>query len=158
MFDLRPVGYVTGLLVAALGATMLGPMAVDLYYGNGHWAIFLESAILVTMFGGLVALACANGVKARLTIQQTFILTTGVWLVLPVFGAVPFVLGEPHARLVDAFFEAMSGLTTTGSTVFTGLEDLPRGAAPCHRYQRLRCGKSASRQRAVRAKTPSPQQ
>ena len=127
MFDLRPVGYVTGLLVAALGAAMLVPMLVDLYYGNDHWPVFLESAILTSVIGGLAALACANGVKARLTIQQTFLLTTGVWLMLPVFGAIPFVLGVPHARVVDAFFEAMSGLTTTGSTVFTGLETLPQG-------------------------------
>ncbi|MDJ0827014.1 MAG: TrkH family potassium uptake protein [Rhodobacter sp.] len=127
MFDLRPVGYVTGLLVAALGATMLLPMAVDLYYRNGHWAVFLESAILSGVVGGLTAVACANGVKQRLSIQQTFLLTTGVWLMLPVFGAIPFVLAEPNARLVDAFFEAMSGLTTTGSTVFERLETLPEG-------------------------------
>ena len=127
MFDLRPVGYVTGLLVAVLGVAMLVPMIADLYYRNGHWAIFLESSILTTMIGGLAALACANGVKKQLTIQQTFLLTTGVWLMLPVFGAIPFVLGEPNARLVDAFFEAMSGLTTTGSTVFEELQELPRG-------------------------------
>ncbi|MCP3969865.1 MAG: TrkH family potassium uptake protein [Rhodobacteraceae bacterium] len=127
MFDLRPVGYVTGLLVAALGAAMLLPMVVDMFYGNGHWPVFLESALITAVTGGLAALACANGVRARLTIQQTFLLTTGVWLTLPVFGAIPFLLGEPEARVVDAFFEAMSGLTTTGSTVFSGLEDLPEG-------------------------------
>ena len=127
MFDLRPVGYVTGLLVAAMGAAMLLPMLVDLYYRNGHWAIFLESALLTGVIGGLTALACANGVKQRLTIQQTFLLTTGVWLMLPVFGAIPFILGAPYASVTDAFFEAMSGLTTTGSTVFEGLEELPRG-------------------------------
>ncbi|MDJ0628671.1 MAG: TrkH family potassium uptake protein [Rhodobacter sp.] len=127
MFDLRPVGYVTGLLVAALGATMLLPMAVDLYYRNGHWAVFLESAILSGVTGALTAVACANGVKQRLSIQQTFLLTTGVWLMLPVFGAIPFVLAEPNATVTDAFFEAMSGLTTTGSTVFDQLETLPEG-------------------------------
>ncbi|MFV2034429.1 MAG: TrkH family potassium uptake protein, partial [Halocynthiibacter sp.] len=57
----------------------------------------------------------------------TFLLTTGVWLALPLFGALPFLLGATEARFVDAFFEAMSGLTTTGSTVFSGLEELPRG-------------------------------
>ncbi len=127
MFDLRPVGYVTGLLVAALGAAMLLPMAVDLYYRNGHWVMFLESAILTGMIGVLTAIACANGVRQRLTIQQVFLLTTGVWLMLPVFGAIPFWLGEPEARVVDAFFESMSGLTTTGATVFAGLEGLPQG-------------------------------
>lgn len=127
MFDLRPVGYVTGLLIAALGAAMLFPLAVDLYYGNGHWDVFLQSAIVTCVIGGLGALACANGVSGNLTIQQTFLLTTGVWLALPVFGAIPFLLGPPNATVTDAFFEAMSGLTTTGSTVFTDLENLPRG-------------------------------
>ena len=50
-----------------------------------------------------------------------------MWVVLPLFGALPFMLGESDLRFVDAFFEAMSGLTTTGSTVMTGLDDLPRG-------------------------------
>ena len=127
MFDLRPVGYVTGLLVAALGATMLLPMLVELFYGNPHWPIFLESAILTSLIGALTALACANGVADRLTMQQTFLLTTGVWLMLPVFGAIPFMLGTPHASVTDAFFEAMSGLTTTGSTVFKDLDKLPEG-------------------------------
>ncbi|MBK5933897.1 trk system potassium uptake protein TrkH [Rhodovulum imhoffii] len=127
MFDLRPVGYVIGLLVAVLGATMLVPLAVDLFYGNDHWPAFLESAVITGLTGGLIALACANGVEARLSIQQTFFLTTGVWLALPVFGAIPFVLGATEARYVDAFFEAMSGLTTTGATVFAGLDTMPKG-------------------------------
>lgn len=127
MFDLRPVGYVIGLLVAALGASMLVPMALDMIAGNDHWPAFLESAILSALIGGLIAVACANGVGERLNIQQTFLLTTGVWLALPIFAALPFVFGATEARYVDAFFEAMSGLTTTGSTVLTGLETLPPG-------------------------------
>jgi len=127
MFDLRPVGYVVGLLVAVLGVSMLVPMAADLAAGNDHWPAFFESAVLTTLAGGLTALACANALRERLSIQQTFLLTTGVWLTLPIFAALPFVLGAPEARYVDAFFEAMSGLTTTGSTVLTGLEELPPG-------------------------------
>ena len=127
MFDLRPVGYVIGLLVACLGVTMLAPLAMDLIAGNDHWPAFLESAIITTVTGGLVALACQNGVKEGLTIQQTFLLTTGVWLTLPLFGALPFMFGQTEARFVDAFFEAMSGLTTTGATVFSGLDGLPEG-------------------------------
>ena len=127
MIDLRPVGYVVGLLVAALGLTMLVPMTLDLAHGTGHWPAFLEAAIVTGLVGGLISLACANGVSQGLTIQQTFLLTTGVWLALPVFGALPFALGATEARFVDAFFEAMSGLTTTGSTVLSGLSDLPEG-------------------------------
>lgn len=127
MLDLRPVGYVIGLLVAALGGTMLLPMLVDLAEGREHWPVFAESAVITILTGGLIAISCANGVREGLTIQQTFLLTTGVWLALPVFGALPFVFGATEARFVDAFFEAMSGLTTTGSTVFSGLDTLPKG-------------------------------
>ncbi|MCV2882566.1 TrkH family potassium uptake protein [Actibacterium sp. XHP0104] len=127
MIDLRPVGYVIGLLVVALGATMLLPLGLDLWQENGQWPVFLESAAFTVIVGGVLAMACANGVKETLTLQQTFLLTSGVWLVLPVFGAIPFMIGATEARMVDAFFEAMSGLTTTGSTVFTGLDHLPEG-------------------------------
>ncbi|WP_456389506.1 TrkH family potassium uptake protein [Profundibacter sp.] len=127
MFDLRPVGFTIGQLVAALGVTMLIPMGVDILYANGHWLVFLESSIITVLLGGLVALATANRSTKGISIQQTFLLTTGVWLALPIFGALPFMLGEPDARVVDAFFEAMSGMTTTGSTVFSGLDDLPQG-------------------------------
>ncbi|SHE40903.1 trk system potassium uptake protein TrkH [Litoreibacter ascidiaceicola] len=127
MFDARPVAYVIGLLTACLGASMLIPMALDLWVGNDHWPAFAESAIITTGIGVLMALASSNGVGDRLSIQQTFLLTTGVWLALPIFGALPMFLGATEARYVDAFFEAMSGLTTTGATVFTQLEALPDG-------------------------------
>ena len=127
MFDLRPVAYVIGLLVAALGVTMLLPFLVDLAEGREAWPVFLQSALFTIFTGGLTALACANGVSERLSLQQTFLLTTGVWVALPVFGAIPFVLGATQASYTDAYFEAMSGLTTTGSTVFAGLDTLPKG-------------------------------
>lgn len=127
MFDLRPVGYVIGLMVAMLGLTMFVPMFVDLAEGRGHWPAFFQSGVLSVLVGGLVSLSCQTGNKQGLTIQQTFLLTTGVWLTLPLFGALPFLFGHTDARFVDAFFEAMSGLTTTGSTVFSGLDTMPNG-------------------------------
>jgi len=116
-----------GLLVAVLGLAMIIPILVDLAEGRGQWWVFVESALITTLGGGMIALASANGVREGLTIQQTFMLTTGVWLMLPLFGALPFVLGATEASVTDAMFEAMSGLTTTGATVLTGLEDLPKG-------------------------------
>ncbi len=127
MFDIRPVAYVIGLLVAALGLAMLLPLLVDLAEGRGEWPVFLQSAVITLLAGGLTALACSNAVKEGLSIQQTFLLTTGVWVALPVFGALPFVLGATQSTYTDAFFEAMSGLTTTGSTVLSGLDTLPKG-------------------------------
>ena len=127
MLDLRPVGYVIGLLVASLGLTMLAPLAADLMADNEHWFVFFESAVITVVTGGLIAVACSNGVTQGLSLRQTFLLTSLVWLTLPVFGAIPFVLGATEASFTDAFFEAMSGLTTTGATALGDLEDLPDG-------------------------------
>lgn len=127
MMDLRPVGYVIGLLVAILGATMALPLLADVIEGRGEWTVFFESGVITILTGTVLAMSCANGVGEGLTIRQTFLLTTAVWVALPLFGAIPFVFGATELRFVDAYFEAMSGLTTTGSTVISGLDDLPRG-------------------------------
>lgn len=127
MFDIRPVGYVIGLLVVALGATMLAPMLADISAENDHWPVFLESAVITVLIGGLISISCQNSVSSGLTIRQTFLLTTLVWFALPLFGALPFVIGHAELTFTDAFFEAMSGLTTTGATVIIGIEDLPAG-------------------------------
>ena len=127
MIDFRPVSYVIGLLVASLGATMFAPMLADLFAGNGHWFAFLQSAILTIVIGGLIAISSSNGVTQGLSLRQTFLLTALVWLMLPVFGALPFVFGATNSSTVDALFEAMSGLTTTGATALSGLESLPEG-------------------------------
>ncbi len=127
MFDIRPIGYVIGILVAFLGAVMILPMLMDLYDGNGHWFVFAECGVVTVLAGGFIALACSNGKSEGLDIQKTFLLTTTVWVALPFFGALPFYFGATQAGMVDALFEAVSGLTTTGSTVFSGLETLPRG-------------------------------
>ena len=127
MLDVRPAIHVIGLLTAILGAAMLLPMGADMIDGSGHWPIFLEAAILTTLIGLCAGLATANASRDRLSLQQTFLLTVGVWVALPVFAAIPFILGATGASVTDAVFEAMSGLTTTGSTVFSGLDDLPAG-------------------------------
>lgn len=117
MIDPRPVGYILGLLVATLGALMLVPMALDLAAGDRHWLSFAETATITTVAGSMLALACANGrgQGTGLSLQQSFLLTTGAWVLLPVFGALPFMMGRPDASFTDAVFEAMSGFTTTGT-------------------------------------------
>jgi len=127
MMDLRPVGYVIGLLVVALGIAMLVPVMFDWRAGDGEWPVFLQISLLTSVTGGLVALACANGARGNMTLQQIFLLTVGVWVALPFFGALPFMAGATQASFTDAMFEAVSGMTTTGATVFTGLDDLPVG-------------------------------
>ncbi|MFV0361407.1 TrkH family potassium uptake protein [Tropicimonas sp.] len=127
MLDIRPVGYVIGLLVATLGIAMLPSLAVDLWAQNGHWPVFFESSVITFLSGALMALACHNSTGPGLTLRQTFLLTVGVWSILPLFGTIPFLIGATEANFTDAYFEAMSGLTTTGATVFSGLDALPQG-------------------------------
>jgi len=125
MLDARPVLYVIGLMVAALGAFMLAPALADYMVGDPRWRDYVFAAAVSVVVGGSTSIACNQGRSEGLSIQQTFLLTVSAWVLLPVFGAIPFVLGEPHAPYTDAYFEAMSGLTTTGSTVFTNLDGLP---------------------------------
>ncbi|WP_114965915.1 TrkH family potassium uptake protein [Alkalilacustris brevis] len=127
MIDLRPVGYILGLLSAVIGLAMLVPMAADMIDGDANWRAFMASATVTFLAGVFVALACQNGARAEMGTRHAFVLTTGAWVVLPLFGALPFMLGVPGVGFTDAFFESMSGITTTGTTVFVGLDSMPRG-------------------------------
>lgn len=125
--DVRPAIHVIGLLVIALGVSMLLPAGLDAWLGDGNADALVLSSFLTVMTGLGMAIATAQRRSAGLSRQQAFLLTVLVWAVLPVFGALPFVLGEPFATLTDAYFEAMSALTTTGSTAFDKLDFQPRG-------------------------------
>ncbi|MHA7870872.1 MAG: TrkH family potassium uptake protein [Hyphococcus sp.] len=131
MFSFRPVVLVTGALVAALGFSMLIPMIADLLAVDpahrADWGAFAIGAI-VSVVAGSGATAASWGPIDRITTRQGFLLTASSWFCLVVFAAIPLTLGELHLSYVDAFFEAMSGLTTTGSTVVSGLDDAPPGA------------------------------
>lgn len=127
MFDLRPVGYVIGLLLVALGTSMIVPWSVDMIWETGGGGTFAISGAITVLFGGSMALASANSRTPGLNVQQAFFLTVMSWVALPIFAALPFWLGAPHASYTDAFFEAMSGMTTTGSTVLSNIGDLPMG-------------------------------
>lgn len=127
MVDLRPVGYVIGLIIAVLGATMLLPFAADYVLATGNAQAFAESAIICVLAGGLTAMACQNHASKSLSIRQAFLLTLGIWLLVPFFGALPFVVGAPDVRFLDAYFEAVSGITTTGASVFVDIDTLPTG-------------------------------
>ena len=114
-------------MTLAIGALMLPSAIIDALAGVGDWRAFVVSAILTFVVGGALTLGCMSGRRAGLSIEQAFLLTVIAWVALPVVGAVPFMLGDADARPIDALFEAVSGLTTTGSTIFVGLDDLSPG-------------------------------
>ncbi len=127
MLDIRPVVHLVGLLALTLGLLMLVPAAVDWQADEANASAFLRASFITCLIGGIGALATRNGLEHGLGRRQSFLLTTSLWAILPALGALPFIMGAPGADITHAFFEAMSGMTTTGTTVFTGLDDLPPG-------------------------------
>ena len=126
MHDYRPIFLVVGMLLAILAVGMLIPAAVDAYAGNPDWQVFAVSAG-VTMFVGVAMALTSRAGAMNLSIRQAFLMTTLSWLTLTFFASLPFVYTQLGLSFTDAFFEAMSGITTTGSTVITGLDGLTTG-------------------------------
>ncbi len=126
MPDLRPVLFIVGLMIAGLGAAMFIPMFVDIGYGNEGWQVFGLSGFIATLMGTILALA-NYAPKSHMRARGAFLLTTFSWIILALIGAIPFMFQDNAMSLTDAYFESMSGLTTTGSTVMTGLDDAPEG-------------------------------
>ncbi|MFQ5958333.1 MAG: TrkH family potassium uptake protein [Alphaproteobacteria bacterium] len=126
MIDVRPVLFVVGILLTTLAGFMFVPALVDLAVGNPDWRVFLAGAFFTLFIGVTLVLMNRTG-PVNLTVRQTFLLTTLAWLVMAAFAALPFSFAELELDYADAFFEAMSGLTTTGSTVIVGLDYAPPG-------------------------------
>ena len=124
--DFRPIFFVIGLLLSILAAVMCVPAAVDAVAGHPDWQVFAAAAALTMFVGVAMALTSAAG-GTRLSIRQAFVMTTMSWVILTLFASLPFAFSELELSFTDAFFEAMSGVTTTGSTVITGLDTAPPG-------------------------------
>lgn len=124
--DFRPVLYIIGILLLVLSMSLILPMAADLYWGNEDWKVFFVCIIITAFFGGALMLS-NSGHDFAISIQQAFMLTALSWLALSFFGALPFHFSTLNMSFADAFFEAMSGITTTGSTVIIGLDYAPPG-------------------------------
>lgn len=127
MIDVRPVAHTIGRISVALGAMMIFPTLIDYAAGDPNWIRMAQSMVLVVVISAMIVAATASADRS-LTIEQSFLLTSGLWLVLPLIGSVPMMIGAPGLSFSDAFFEAMSGLTTTGTTVIPQLDTLPPGA------------------------------
>lgn len=127
MIDLRPVGYIVAVMIAVLGVLMLIPATVDWLAGSGNETAFLTCAVVTVSFGLCLALATRNALGQAMSVRQAFLLTAAIWITVPLAGSLPFMAGAPGAGFIDAYFEAVSGITTTGSTVFVGLDTMPPG-------------------------------
>ena len=125
--QLSPVLNILGLLATILAAAMLIPMCVDLYLGSSDWHIFALSALLTGFVGVSIWLATSRREALDLGLRQAFLLTNGSWVMIGIFGSLPFMFSELHLSFTDSVFESISGITTTGSTVLVEIEKASPG-------------------------------
>jgi len=123
---LSVVQRILGLLLMIFSTSMLPPIAVSLLYGDGSWAAFVHGFGITAISGALVWFPVRNE-RRELRLRDGFIIVAMFWIVLGSFGATPlFFSSAPILTFTDAMFESISGLTTTGATVISGLDDLPK--------------------------------
>ncbi len=119
----QPIWMICGYFVSLFGIAMLFPAAVDIYYNHTKWSIFVSSAI-VSLFIG-VSLFLANRGKIKdISIQQAYLITAISWITVTILASVPFMFYGTH--WTEALFEAASGISTTGASIYPDVESLPK--------------------------------
>ena len=126
MIDFRPIFLILGLLLSTFGVMMVIPAIADIVVGNPDWQVFAAASGMTLFIGVSLSLTSRAG-GASLSVRQAFILTTMSWIVLTSFAALPFAFSQLNLSFTDAFFEAMSGITTSGSTIIKDLDGAPPG-------------------------------
>jgi trk system potassium uptake protein len=124
MSNYKTVFFTLGILQIILGIFMLIPLIVQFIY-NEIDSSFFGASIVTIIFGTLFFLSNLDHDK-KLSLQQAFLLTALSWLSIAIFGSLPFILSNFEFSFTNAFFESMSGITTTGSTIISNLESMPK--------------------------------
>lgn len=117
---------VIGLLLMIEAAFMAIPFATCLYYGETDYKAFGITMAATAVIGALMAFAVRPS-RTDMGKREGFLLTALTWIVFTIFGMVPFMIGETRLSISDAFFETMSGFTTTGATIMTSIDHLSHG-------------------------------
>ena len=120
----KTVFFIIGTLLIILGLFMLLPYCLQIFYREDSHS-FLSSSFITILIGTLFVLANLQK-EYQLNLKQTFFFSTFAWISIAGFGALPFILSDINFSVSDSFFESISGITTTGSTVVTNLDDSPK--------------------------------
>ena len=125
MPNYKTVFFTLGVLQIILGISMIIPIIFQIVF-NELDSSFIGAGIITILFGILFFLSNMDHQK-KLNLQQAFLLTALSWLSIAIFGSLPFIFSSLELSITDAFFESMSGITTTGSTIITNLNESPKG-------------------------------
>ena len=124
---LSPVFHILGLLLSLLAGAMVIPAIVDYTMGYDDWTAFLAASAITLFFGFGLLLSTRLRADENLGLRQAFLLTNAAWILIGLFGALPFLLANTGMSLTNAVFESISGITTTGSTVIPVIEAMSPG-------------------------------
>ncbi len=124
MSNYKTVFFTLGILQIILGTSMIAPIFAQFFYDEFD-SSFISSGIITVIFGILFLLSNLDHDK-KISLSQAFLLTALSWLSIAIFGSLPFIFSEIELSVTDAFFESMSGITTTGSTIITNLNETPK--------------------------------
>lgn len=126
MKSFLPICFIIGILLIVLGIAMAIPGILEIFLHNHNWLAFISSSAFTITCGAVLALG--SRVKfTHVSMKQAFCITTLSWSVLSAFAAIPLYISPIHASYAAAYFEAMSGLTTTGATAFSHVDLMPWG-------------------------------
>ena len=125
MSNYKTVFFTLGILQIILGIFMLIPIIIQFFYSEID-SSFFGASIVTIIFGTLFFLSNLDHDR-KLNLQQAFLLTSLSWLSIAIFGSLPFIFSNIEFSFTNAFFESMSGITTTGSTIIPNLENMPKG-------------------------------
>ena len=124
MSNYKTVFFTLGILQIILGIFMFIPIIFQFIYSEID-SSFFGASIVTIIFGTLFFLSNLDHDK-KLTLQQAFLLTALSWLSIAIFGSLPFIFSDLNFSFINAFFESMSGITTTGSTIISNLDEMPK--------------------------------
>ena len=120
----KTVFFLIGILLIVLGASMLAPYSLQLIFKEDSHS-FISASIVTIFIGSLFVLGNLEK-EFRLNLRQTFLFSSLAWLMVAVFGSLPFLLSTQEFSFSEAFFESMSGITTTGATIISDLDSTPK--------------------------------
>ena len=120
----KTVFFLIGILLTVLGASMLAPYSLQLIFKEGGHSFI--SASFITIFIGVLFILANLEKEFKLNLRQTFLFSTLAWVMVATFGSLPFLLSDQNFSFSEAFFESMSGITTTGATIISDLDNSPK--------------------------------
>ena len=124
MSNYKTVFFTLGILQIILGISMIFPIIIQIIFGELN-SSFISASLITIIFGTLFLLSNLDQDK-KLNLQHAFLLTALSWISVAIFGSLPFIFSDLNLSITDSFFESMSGITTTGSTIITDLNSTPK--------------------------------